>query len=61
MAVEFKTYKVSIGFAGFIGVENEYEVDATSEDEAREEALQMAYDDLSIENVTCYDDDDEDE
>ena len=60
MADVFKTYKVSVGFAGFIGIENEYEVDATSEDEAREEALQMAYDDLSIESVTCDDDDEED-
>ena len=61
MAVEFKTYKVSIGFAGFIGAEQEYEVDATSEDEAREEALQMAYDDLSIESVTCDDNGEDDE
>lgn len=45
------TYKVEIGFAGFIGVSNEYEVDADSESEARELAMEMAIDDLTVEDV----------
>ena len=46
------TYTVTIGFAGFIGVENQYEVDAENEEAAKEEALQMAMDDLDVLDVS---------
>lgn len=46
-----KTYKITIGFGGYIGATKEYEVDADSREEAEEEAMQWALDDLSIEDV----------
>ena len=48
---EYKTYTVSVNFAGFIGCDEEYEVEASSPEEAIEEARQMAEDDLSFEIV----------
>ena len=44
-------YEVHVGFAGFVGVEEIYTVFADSEDEAEEEALKQAKDDLSAEIV----------
>lgn len=50
-----RTYSIEIGFAGFIGCSEVYEVDAETEEEAREEALQMAFEDLTIEGVNIED------
>jgi len=44
-------YRVEIGFGGYLGVSEEYEVDADSREEAEELALQMAMDDLTVENL----------
>lgn len=52
-------YRVVINFGGYIGCDNEYFVDAETRDEAIEEALEMARDDLSVEEVEDVDDDDE--
>ena len=52
-------YKVVVNFGGFIGCDIEYSVDAESRDEAIEEALEMAQDELSVEVVEDVDDDDE--
>ena len=54
-------YRVIINFCGFIGCDNEYVVDAESRDEAIEEALEMARDDLSVEEVEEVDEDNEEE
>lgn len=54
-------YAITINF-GFVGCDEEYIVDATSEDEAIAIALQWAKDELRIESIEEYDDyDDEDE
>lgn len=45
-------YEVHVGFCGFIGVEEIYTVYADSEEEAEEEALAQAKDDLSAEIVS---------
>ena len=44
-------WEVTVGFAGFIGVENTYTVYAGSENEAVEAALQEARDDLDVEVI----------
>ena len=54
-------YKVTINFGGYIGCENEYVVDAESKEDAIEEALEMAFDDLSVEEVEEVDYDDEED
>lgn len=46
-----KTWRITINFGGYIGVEEEYEVDAETREEAEEEAFEMARDDLSIVSV----------
>ena len=46
-----KTYEVEIGFCGFIGCTNTYTVDADNEEEARELAIEMAVEDLTLEEV----------
>lgn len=46
-----KTFKVTIGFAGLIGCEEQYEVDAETRKEAIEEALEMARNDLNVVEV----------
>lgn len=53
-------YEVVIGFAGFYGVEEFYTVYVDSEDEAEDEALSQAFDDLSAE-ITDHEEDEEDE
>ena len=45
------TYFVEIGFAGFIGCSETYEVVADSLEEAKELALEMAMEDLTVESV----------
>ena len=52
-----KTYKITINFAGFYGCDEEYTVYAESREEAEEEALQCAIDDLSI--MECEEDDED--
>ena len=54
---ELKEYKVSVNFGGFIGGDEEYSVDATSDEEAENEAIEMAADDLNPEDVNQIDDD----
>lgn len=58
--VDDDEWEVSVGFAGFIGVEETYTVYADSEEEAIDAALQEAQDNLSAE-VVSYDDSDDDE
>ena len=48
---QMKTWRITINFGGYIGVEEEYEVDAETREEAEEEAFEMARDDLSIVSV----------
>ena len=45
---KLETYRVSVNFAGFVGADMEYEVEAYSYEEAEEEALRLAFDDLSV-------------
>lgn len=52
-------YKVTIGFAGLYGCEEEYKVDADTREEAEELALEMARDDLGVTSVESEDDEDE--
>lgn len=57
-----KEYEVAIGWNGYIGVEEIYNVDADSEDKAIEYAMDEARMDLNVESTEClYDPDDEDE
>lgn len=44
-----KDYKVRVGFGGFIGAEEVYEVYAENEDEAIELARELALEDCSFE------------
>ena len=46
-----KTYLVEIGFGGYIDVSETYAVEADSEEEARELALQEAIADISVLHV----------
>lgn len=46
-----KTWVVTINFGGFIGCDNEYTVDAETREEAIEEALEMARDDIEVVDV----------
>ena len=50
-----KTYTVSVNFGGYIGCDEEYKVDASSEEEAMELAMNLAVDDLSVEVVGVED------
>ncbi len=47
-------YAITINF-GFVGCDEEYIVDATSEDEAIATALQWAKDELRVESIEEYD------
>ena len=46
-----KQYEVTINFCGFIGADENYTVYANNKDEAIEEALDQARDDLSVEST----------
>ena len=46
-----KTYTVSVNFGGYIGCDKEYTVDANSEEEAIDLAMDKAMEDLSFEVV----------
>ena len=52
-----KDYRVRVNFGGFIGCDEIYEVYATDEDDAIEQARELALEDCSFE----IDEDDEDE
>lgn len=54
-----RDYKVRVNFGGFIGAEEVYEVYATDEDDAIEQARELALDDCSFE-IDEEDDEDED-
>ena len=56
-STETKTYTVSVNFAGYIGADEEYEVDAEDDDEAEILAVEAAMDDLSVTDITQIDDD----
>ena len=49
--VDMDEFTVTISFCGFIGCEQQYEVWSGDLDEAYDEALEMAYDDLYVEDV----------
>lgn len=54
-------YEVTVNFCGFIGGDETYLIEyAEDEDEAKSEALSIAFDDLSAEVVEEYIDDEED-
>ena len=53
-----KTYTVSVNFAGYMGCDEEYKVDASSEEEAMELAMNSAVDDLSV-VVVCVEDEED--
>jgi len=46
------TWEVTIGFAGMIGVEETYEVEASNEEDACDAALEMARDDLEVTDIS---------
>ena len=52
----YKTYTVTVNFAGFIGYDNDYEVDADSEEDAIIQAEEMAKDDLEVVEIEQTDD-----
>lgn len=54
-------WEITIGFCGFIGVEETYTVNADSQEEAEEAALEEASWDLNAELVDESDSDEEDE
>ena len=51
------TYKVTLNFAGFVGCDNEYIVDAKTEEEAIDLAKEEAVDDLSLVNIEIEEED----
>ena len=53
-----KAYTVTVNFAGFYGCDQEYTVYADNVDEAYDEALQAAIDDLSIDITSDTDEED---
>ena len=52
------TYYVTIGFSGYIDVEEKFEVDAENEDAAKKKALQMAIGYLEVLDVDTEEDED---
>lgn len=56
-AADLKSYTAVVSFATYIGSEEEFTVYAVDEDAAREEALEMARDELSMADVTQIDED----
>lgn len=51
-----KTWTVTINFGGFIGCDEDYTVDAETREEAIEEAMEMAMEDIEVIDVTEEDD-----
>ena len=56
-----RMYNVTVNFGGYIGCDSTYQVYANNEEEAIEEARELALDDCSFEIDDCEDEDDEDE
>lgn len=52
-----KEYEVSVNFAGFVGCDENYQVLASSDEEAEEEAFNQAIDDLSVTDIEQISDD----
>ena len=46
-----REYEVTLGFCGYIGVSETYTVYADNEEQAREYALEMAMEDLSVDEI----------
>ena len=55
--MDIKNYVVTIGFAGFLNVEEEYEILAQNKDDAELDAYEEAAGDLSVESVENIEDD----
>lgn len=53
-----RMYNVTVNFGGYIGCDNTYQVYANNEEEAIEEARELALDDCSFE-IDYEDDEDE--
>ena len=51
------TYKVTLNFAGFVGCDNEYIVDAETEEKAIDLAKEEAVDDLGLINIEIEEED----
>lgn len=47
-----KTWTVTINFGGFIGCDNDYTVEAETREEAIDEAMEMAMEDIEVIDVT---------
>lgn len=56
-----KTYYVSVNFGGYVGADEVYEVEANNEEDAIEEAREMALDDCSFEIVDVEDEEEDEE
>ena len=56
-----KTYYVSVNFGGYVGIDEVYEVEANNEEDAIEEAREMALDDCSFEIVDVEDEEEDEE
>lgn len=56
-AADLKDYSAIITFAGYVGSEEEFNVFAASEEEASEQALEQARDELSMSDIVQIDDD----
>jgi hypothetical protein len=56
-----KYYKVKVNFGGYIGCDETYKVYAEDEDDAREQAMELALDDCYFEIVNDEEDDDGEE
>ena len=54
--MDFRDYRITINFAGYVGADNTYSVVAETREEAIEEAIEEAADDLTIENIEYIDD-----
>lgn len=53
---ELNDYIVTISFAGYVGSDNDYNVSAINEDEACDDAIEIAKSDLSVEDWAEIDD-----
>ena len=53
---DFKDYEVTVNFATYVGADEIYSVFAKNEEDAQEDALQQAKDDLSVEDINETDD-----
>ena len=54
-STEFNDYEVIVDFGGYIGGDEVYEVFAESRDDAESQALDLAKDDLTIEDINEFD------